>query len=69
MVLLDIGLAGMDGYQVARSIRARPQLSRARLIAVTGYGQQKDIEASRAAGIDQHLVKPIGFPVLERLIT
>jgi hypothetical protein len=68
LVLLDIGLPGLDGYQVARRIRARPELGPIRIFAVTGYGQQKDLEASRAAGIDHHFVKPIDFDTLSRLV-
>jgi PAS domain S-box-containing protein len=68
LVLLDIGLPGMDGYQVARRIRDMPGLGPIRIFAVTGYGQQKDIEASRAAGIDHHVVKPIDFDMLARLV-
>lgn len=59
IVLLDIGLPGMDGYEVARRIRAMPAMAHAVLIAVTGYGQVDDVMRSRAAGFDHHLVKPI----------
>jgi two-component system CheB/CheR fusion protein len=58
-VVLDIGLPGMDGYEVARSLRARPETAGALIVAVTGYGQKEDRERSRAAGFDHHLVKPI----------
>jgi PAS domain S-box-containing protein len=63
-VLLDIGLPGLDGYQVARLIRQTPALSHVRLIAVTGYGQHQDRERSREAGFDHHLVKPVQFDSL-----
>ena len=59
VILLDIGLAGMDGFSIAKSLRATPETSNARLIAVSGYGQDKDRETSRAAGFDIHLVKPV----------
>lgn len=59
VVLLDIGLPGMDGYQVARLIRSEPQWRQLRLIALTGYGQARDHELSRQAGFDLHLVKPV----------
>ena len=59
IVLLDIGLPGMDGYAVAKQLRALPELSRVRLIALTGYGQPEDREQSRAAGFDEHLLKPV----------
>jgi CheY-like chemotaxis protein len=57
VILLDIGLPGMDGYEVARRIRARG--STARLVALTGYGQSEDIRRTQAAGFDAHLVKPV----------
>ena len=54
--VLDIGLPGMDGYELAQRIRR--EHGAIRLIALTGYGQPNDIERSRAAGFDAHLVKP-----------
>ena len=57
LVLLDIGLPGMDGYEVARAIRALPGGAGIRLIALTGFSAQP--ERSAAAGFDAHLVKPI----------
>jgi len=62
IVLIDIGLPVMDGYELAR--RLRGMLNGARLIAVTGYGQQGDRERSRVAGFDAHLVKPVSLDVL-----
>jgi signal transduction histidine kinase/CheY-like chemotaxis protein len=59
VVLLDIGLPGMDGYAVARQLRTMPQCGGARLIALTGYGQAEDREQSREAGFDEHLLKPV----------
>jgi signal transduction histidine kinase/CheY-like chemotaxis protein len=59
VVLLDIGLPEMDGYEVARRLRLLPELRAARLIAVTGYGQPQDRERARAAGFDEHLIKPV----------
>jgi len=67
-VLLDIGLPGMDGYEVARRLRERPDLSRTRLIALTGYGQANDRKATTEAGFEAHLVKPVDFGELERLL-
>lgn len=58
VVLLDIGLAGMDGYEVARRLRALPGGDSMLLIAVTGYGDEESVAHSRAAGFDHHLVKP-----------
>ncbi|HEX4782098.1 MAG TPA: response regulator [Usitatibacter sp.] len=59
VILLDIGLPGMDGFHVAKALRELPETSAARLIAVSGYGQEKDRELSKAAGFDLHLVKPV----------
>ena len=58
-VLLDIGLPGMDGYEVAARLRQEEALQGATLIAVSGYGQDSDRRRSREAGFDQHLVKPV----------
>jgi two-component system, sensor histidine kinase len=63
IVLLDIGLPGMDGYEVARLLRSRG--SSARLIALTGYGQPEDVRRAEEAGFDTHLVKPVD---LQRLL-
>lgn len=63
-ILLDIGLPGMDGYQIARLIRETPEIAHIRIIAVTGYGQQQDRERSLNAGFDHHLVKPVQFDAL-----
>ena len=58
-VLLDIGLPGMDGYQVAARMRERPEFKRTLIVAVSGYGQDEFQARSRSAGVDHHLVKPI----------
>jgi signal transduction histidine kinase/integral membrane sensor domain MASE1/CheY-like chemotaxis protein len=68
VVLLDIGLPGMDGYEVARRLRQEYGLSSALLIAVTGYGQEEDRRRSREASIDHHLVKPVDPALLARLL-
>jgi signal transduction histidine kinase/DNA-binding response OmpR family regulator len=69
VVLCDIGLpGGMDGYAVARALRADPDLSSVYLIAATGYGQAEDQRRSREAGFDAHLTKPIDFAELQRLL-
>jgi CheY-like chemotaxis protein len=68
VVLLDIGLPGMDGYEVARRLRAAGEPQPV-LIAVTGYGQEEDRRRSREAGCDHHLVKPVDHEDLERVIT
>jgi CheY-like chemotaxis protein len=49
----------MDGYELARRLRLLPELCETRLIAVTGYGQPQDRERARAAGFDEHLIKPV----------
>ena len=59
IVLLDIGLPGMDGYELVGRLRAMPETAKARMIAVSGYGQEKDRARSAAAGFDMHLVKPV----------
>ncbi len=59
VVLLDIGLPGIDGYEVARRLRAMKSNQRIKIVAVTGWGQEADKQKSRAAGIDVHLVKPV----------
>ncbi len=59
VVLLDIGLPGLNGYDVARRIRAQPSGRRAVLVALTGWGQEEDRRLSREAGFDAHLVKPV----------
>ena len=59
VMLLDIGLPGMDGYEVARRVRELPGGDRIQLIALTGYGQSDDRRRALAAGFDAHLVKPV----------
>ena len=66
VVLLDIGLPGMDGYEVAR--RMRGFIPAARLIALSGYGQPEDKQRSSAAGFDGHLVKPVEADALKRIL-
>jgi signal transduction histidine kinase len=68
VVLLDIGLPGIDGYQVARALRAKPATAGALLIALTGYGQESDRQRTRDAGFDHHLVKPASLDDIERVI-
>jgi two-component system CheB/CheR fusion protein len=67
-VFLDIGLPGMDGYEVAERMRELPRAKGAVLIAITGYGQDDDRLRSRRAGIDHHLVKPVAPDALRNLI-
>jgi CheY-like chemotaxis protein len=68
VVLLDIGLPGMDGYEVARRLRSDQAIERLRLVAVTGYGQQEDRDRARAAGFDEHLVKPVEPETLDAFL-
>jgi PAS domain S-box-containing protein len=68
IVFLDIGLPGMDGYEVAREIRLRHRDQPPRLVAVTGYGQDRDREKTRDAGFDEHLVKPADFKAIAAML-
>lgn len=67
--LLDIGLPDMDGYELARRLRARPGTANAVLIAVTGYGQENDKQNSLAAGFNHHLTKPVDIERLTSLLS
>jgi signal transduction histidine kinase/CheY-like chemotaxis protein len=58
-MVLDLGMPEMDGYEVARAVRADPELAHVRLIALSGYGQAEDTRRSAEAGFDRHLVKPV----------
>ena len=69
VVLLDIGMPGMDGYEVARRIRANPANRDMSLIALTGWGQDEDRRRSVAAGFNHHLVKPADIEQLRQLLT
>ena len=68
VILMDIGLPGVDGYEASRRIRAQAPQRDVLLVALTGWGQAADRERSRQAGLDQHLVKPIDPADLERLL-
>ena len=68
VMLVDIGLPGMDGYEVARSIRADPGLRDVFLIALTGYGGDEDRQQAIAAGFDHHLVKPVDVNELQSVV-
>src|ERR1700755_1415872 len=68
VVLLDIGLPGMDGYEVAQKKRELPGLRDIGRVAVTGYGRSDDRLRARDAGFDDHLTKPVEFAVLERTL-
>jgi PAS domain S-box-containing protein len=68
VMLLDIGLPEINGYEVAQQLRAIPQLRNLRLVAVTGYGRSEDRARARAAGFDDHLVKPVEAIELKRVL-
>ncbi|HSF40476.1 MAG TPA: response regulator, partial [Thermoanaerobaculia bacterium] len=68
VVLLDIGLPGMDGFEVARKLREQEWMAGVMLVAMTGYGQEEDRRRSREAGFDHHMVKPIDPGALEALL-
>ena len=68
VALIDLGLPGMDGYEVARQLRSRPQTKAIRLVAVTGYGQADDRRRALAAGFDQHVTKPVDASMLDDLL-
>ena len=69
VILLDIGLPGMDGYEVARRLRDQPDTKKTLLIALSGYGQAEDLRKSKEAGFDHHLVKPADTSQLQALIS
>jgi CheY-like chemotaxis protein len=68
LVLLDIGLPGMSGHEVARAIRRTSALRDVVLVALTGWGAQSDLELSQEAGFDQHLTKPVSLEALEQAL-
>lgn len=68
LALVDIGLPGIDGYEVARTVRLDPRHQSLRLVALTGYGAARDREAVKAAGFDDHLVKPLRREDLVRVL-
>jgi signal transduction histidine kinase len=68
VAFLDIGMPGLNGYEVARRLRATPALAKARLVAVTGWGTREDRARSEAAGFDAHLTKPVELDALHALI-
>ncbi|HEY8515081.1 MAG TPA: PAS domain S-box protein [Candidatus Binatia bacterium] len=69
VVLIDIGLPGIDGYEVARRMRADEGIPHALLVALTGYGRSEDKARALAAGFDHHLTKPVEFDALSALVS
>ncbi len=68
LAFLDIGMPGMDGFQLAQALRQIPQLKSIHLVALTGWGSQEDRDRTRRAGFDQHLTKPVDLKTLVHLI-
>ncbi|WP_170299910.1 hybrid sensor histidine kinase/response regulator [Pseudoduganella buxea] len=68
IAFLDIGMPRLDGYELARRLRADPNLAGCTLVAVTGWGQEKDQQRSRAAGFDRHIVKPLQLAQMKALL-
>jgi PAS domain S-box-containing protein len=68
VVFLDIGMPGMDGYEVCRRLRQQPGLNGMVVVALTGWGQEEDRRRSQEAGFDRHLVKPVGIEALREVL-
>jgi len=68
VVFLDIGLPGLDGYEVARRLRGPLGFRDARVVAITGYGREEDRRKAREAGFDVHLTKPVDPEELQKLL-
>jgi CheY-like chemotaxis protein len=69
VVLLDIGMPGMDGNEVARRIREQPRYAGTRLVALTGWGQEEDRKRTHESGFDHHLTKPVDIAALQSLLS
>ena len=67
-IFLDIGLPGMNGYEVASRLREEGYCEKALMVALSGYGQEEDRRRSKAAGFDHHLVKPVDIDVVIKLL-
>jgi CheY-like chemotaxis protein len=68
VILLDIGLPKLDGFQVARQVRQEDEMANVLLVAMTGYGQEEDRRRTQDAGFDHHLVKPVDLDTLQELL-
>ena len=68
IALVDLGLPGIDGFEVARRLRAMARGTEVRLVAISGYGQPLDRKRAQAAGFDAHLVKPVDTEVLRTVL-
>jgi CheY-like chemotaxis protein len=69
VVLLDLRMPGMDGFEVARRLRTLPDMERALIVAMTGYARDSDQERARQAGFDHHLTKPVSFETVQQLLS
>jgi len=69
VAIVDIGMAEMNGYEVAEAIRRRPSLKSILLIALTGYGQEEDLRRAKVAGFDHHFLKPVDVDALSEILT
>jgi PAS domain S-box-containing protein len=69
IILLDLGLPGIDGYEVARALRRMPELGHPLLVAVTAWGAPEDRARTKQAGFDEHLTKPVDISMIELLLT
>lgn len=68
VVLLDIGLPGLDGYEVSARLRQQPNFEKVVLVAITGYGHESDRQRAKNAGFDHHLVKPVDFAKVKQIL-
>jgi DNA-binding response OmpR family regulator len=68
VILLDLGLPGINGFEIAKQMRLSPVLAGTTIVAITGFGTENDRRLSRDAGFDYHLVKPVDFTMLQRLL-
>ena len=66
MILLDIGMPGMNGFEVAQRLRELGRVPQLRIVAVTGWGKPEDRKRSREAGFDMHLIKPVELSEIQR---
>jgi CheY-like chemotaxis protein len=69
VVLLDIGMPHLNGFELARHFRAIPEMKPVRLVAVTGYGTPMHLDAGKKAGFEHHLVKPVDLAKLEEILS
>jgi CheY-like chemotaxis protein len=69
VILLDVGLPGLDGYEACRRIREQPWGKQMYIVALTGWGQDEDRRKTREAGFDDHLVKPVEFKSIQALLS